>query len=81
MKILFTSSEVVPFAKTGGLADVSGVLPRAIKTQGHDVRVVMPKYKVVDNQKFGLRTLTKSLSIPVGKEVAIVSILEGELER
>lgn len=81
LKILFTSSEVVPFAKTGGLADVSGVLPRAIKAQGHDVRVVMPKYKVVDNQKFGLRTLTKSLSIPVGEEIAIVSILEGELER
>ncbi len=72
---------MVPFAKTGGLADVSGVLPRAIKAEGHDVRVVMPKYKVVDNQKFGLRTLTKSLSIPVGEEIAIVSILEGELEK
>jgi starch synthase len=72
---------VVPFAKTGGLADVSGVLPRAIKAEGHDVRVVMPKYRVVDNQKFGLRNLTKSLTIPVGNEVAIVSILEGELEK
>ncbi|MDH5662153.1 MAG: glycogen synthase GlgA [Elusimicrobiota bacterium] len=81
MKILFTSSEVVPFAKTGGLADVSGVLPRAIKAEGHDVRVVMPKYKVVNNQKFGLKNLTKSLAIPVGNETAVVSILEGELER
>ncbi len=81
LKILFTSSEVVPFAKTGGLADVSGVLPRAIKAEGHDVRVVMPKYKVVDNRKFGLRNLTKSLAIPVGNETAVVSILEGELER
>lgn len=72
---------MVPFAKTGGLADVSGVLPRAIKAEGHDVRVVMPKYRVVDNQKFGLRNLTKSLTIPVGGEVAIVSILQGELEK
>jgi len=81
LKILFASSEVVPFAKTGGLADVSGVLPRAIKAEGHDVRVVMPKYKVVDNQKFRLRVVPKSLAIPVGEEVAIVSILEGELEK
>jgi starch synthase len=72
---------VVPFAKTGGLADVSGALPRAIKVQGHDVRVVMPKYKVVNNQKFGLKTLVKSLAIPIGEEIAIVSILQGELER
>jgi len=72
---------VVPFAKTGGLADVSGVLPRAIKAEGHDVRVIMPKYKVVDNRKFRLMALTKSLAIPVGEEIAIVSILEGELEK
>jgi len=72
---------VVPFAKTGGLADVSGALPRAIKADGHDVRVIMPKYRVVDNRKFGLKSLTKSLAIPVGREIAVVSILEGELER
>ena len=81
LEILFASSEVVPFAKTGGLADVSGALPRAIKFQGHDVRVIMPKYKVVNNQKFALKTLAKSLAIPVGGEIAIVSILEGELEK
>jgi starch synthase len=72
---------VTPFAKTGGLADVSGALPRALKVQGHDVRVVMPKYRVVNNQKFGLKNLAKSSAIPVGGKVAIVSILEGELER
>ena len=44
LKILFVSSEVVPFVKTGGLADVAGFLPREIKKQGHDVRVVMPEY-------------------------------------
>lgn len=60
---------------------MSGALPRAVKAQGHDVRVVMPKYGVINNQKFGLRNLNKSLSIPVGSKVAIVSILEGELER
>ena len=44
MKILLVSPEVTPFAKTGGLADVSQALPRAFKGLGHDVRTVMPKY-------------------------------------
>ena len=47
MKILFVSSEVAPFAKTGGLADVAGSLPQAIKDKGHDIRVVMPEYKKI----------------------------------
>ena len=44
MKILFLCSEVAPFAKTGGLGDVGGALPRALRAQGHDVRVVVPFY-------------------------------------
>ncbi|MBT4897467.1 MAG: glycogen/starch synthase, partial [Nitrospina sp.] len=44
LKILFVSTEVHPFAKTGGLADVSGALPPALKKLGHDIRVIMPKY-------------------------------------
>ena len=52
MKILFISSEVVPFAKTGGLADVAGSLPKALKEIGHDVRVYMPLYKKIKNSKF-----------------------------
>jgi starch synthase len=39
LKILVMSAEVVPFAKTGGLADVAGALPKALKALGHDVRV------------------------------------------
>ncbi len=44
LKILLVSSEVVPFAKTGGLADVAGSLPLALEKLGVDVRVAMPKY-------------------------------------
>lgn len=47
MKILFVSSEVAPFAKTGGLADVSGSLPLAFENLGIEVKIVMPKYKMV----------------------------------
>lgn len=47
MKILFASSEVYPLIKTGGLADVSGSLPRAIRNLRHDIRVVLPAYRGV----------------------------------
>ncbi|RJP87740.1 MAG: glycogen synthase [Desulfobacteraceae bacterium] len=47
MNILYVSPEIAPFAKTGGLADVSGALPRSIKSLGHDIRSVMPKYRSV----------------------------------
>lgn len=47
MKVLFVSSEVVPFAKTGGLADVAGSLPLALEKLGLEVKIVMPKYKMV----------------------------------
>ena len=44
MKILLASSEIYPFAKTGGLADVAGSLPKALRKKGIDVRTVMPRY-------------------------------------
>ena len=47
LKILLVSAEVAPFAKTGGLADVAGSLPQALIAKGHDVIIVMPRYKKV----------------------------------
>ncbi|MFY1824806.1 glycogen synthase GlgA [Myxococcus fulvus] len=47
MKILFISSEVAPFSKTGGLGDVAGALPAALASLGHDVKVVTPRYRDV----------------------------------
>src|SRR5574341_264491 len=48
LKILCLSAEVDPFAKKGGLADVAGSLPKALRALGHDVRVVMPAYQNVE---------------------------------
>lgn len=52
LKILLTSAEVTPFAKTGGLADVAGSLPKALKHLGHDVRIAMPKYKQITEGEY-----------------------------
>ena len=48
MRIAILSSEVVPFAKTGGLADVAGALPKALGKQGVDARVILPFYQQID---------------------------------
>lgn len=49
LKILMVSPEVVPFAKTGGLADVAGSLPKALTVMGNDARIVMPRYRGISN--------------------------------
>ncbi len=63
MKILIASSEVVPFSKTGGLADVAGALPMALAELGHDVRVVTPKYQMVDETKYKLMPIMNEIIV------------------
>ncbi len=48
MRIAFASSEVFPFAKVGGLGDVSGALPKALTALGHDVKVFLPRYSAIN---------------------------------
>ncbi len=52
LKILLVSSEAAPFVKSGGLGDVAGSLPKALKAMGADVRVVIPKYKKIKNEHY-----------------------------
>ncbi|WP_331774196.1 glycogen synthase GlgA [Sulfurospirillum sp. 1612] len=64
LKVLFVAAEVVPFAKTGGLADVSGALPKALKKLGTEIIVVMPRYYKIDKSQ--LQALPGALGVPMG---------------
>ena len=79
LKVLFLSAEVVPFAKTGGLADVAGSLPKAIRALGHDIRVCMPRYGCVDKERFGLEEVVPPFDVPVDKGREPASIWQGTL--
>ncbi|MBN2431720.1 MAG: glycogen synthase GlgA [Acidobacteria bacterium] len=66
LSILLVAAEVAPFAKTGGLADVAGTLAREMAARSHDVRVVMPRYYVVNRHRWGLRPAGDPLGVPMG---------------
>lgn len=66
LNILIVASECVPFAKTGGLADVVGILPKFLKKMGHDVRVVMPRYYRIDKAKLKPLSDAMPLGVPMG---------------
>lgn len=69
MNILFPVSECVPFAKTGGLADVAGALPQSLVLLGHTVHVVMPFYRQVQNTSMEIIDTGECLQVPVGNEL------------
>jgi starch synthase len=80
LSILMVAAEVAPFAKTGGLADVTGALARELAGLGHDVRVVMPRYYVVDRAHWNLRPVGGPLGVPMGIMGELwCGVLEGRL--
>jgi starch synthase len=76
LKILYVSGEVVPFAKTGGLADVAGALPQVITDIGNEVRIMMPKYGSINDRKFRIHDVLrlKDIKIPVGVKEELLSV-------
>ncbi|HDR06825.1 MAG TPA: glycogen synthase GlgA [Candidatus Coatesbacteria bacterium] len=72
MKLLLAASEAVPYAKTGGLADVAGALPGELARLGHDARLVMPRYAAVAQK---LETVRSGLAVELGGERAAFDLL------
>lgn len=66
LKIAVLASEAVPFVKSGGLADVAGALPKALRALGHDVIVILPRYSDIDRAKFNLRPFLAPLGVWMG---------------
>ena len=79
MKIILASSEIVPFAKTGGLADVCGALPTELEKLGHQVAVFMPSYSCVKRIDTAIQTLPVELELPIGDKLEKVQIGKAKL--
>jgi starch synthase len=79
LKVLVATAELAPFAKLGGVADVAASLSKELRRLGHDVRVVLPRYRQVDVGRHNLRPVVTDLQVPLGAQKLAVTIYEGRL--
>ncbi len=77
LKVLFVASEVFPFAKSGGLADVAYSLPRALKKYG-EAETVLPLYRFIDREAFGIEPMGVSFDVRVGGQEHRVDLYRCE---
>ena len=78
MKVLYATSEALPFAASGGLADVAGSLPKALRTRLIGCRVVLPLYESVPQQLRDSMTFLTSLSVPVAWRRQYCGVFEAK---
>src|SRR4051812_11065621 len=79
MNVVFVASEVVPFAKTGGLADVAGALPRALERQGHRTAVFMPCYRRARSAGPDVVDTGLTVKVPIGVRIVEGTVCESRL--
>ena len=80
MKVLFASSEAYPFAKSGGLADVAGALPKALRRRLVGCRVVLPLYSSISEELKEKMTFICSITVPVSWRRQYCGIFEAHLD-
>ena len=76
-RVLFATPEAVPFAKTGGLADVAGALPKFLQPLGCELNLAMPYYRTVKKSGIAVRPLGEVLEVPIGDEILGADLLSG----
>ena len=79
MKVCFIAAEAAPFVKVGGLGDVIGSLPKALRELGVDARVVLPLYSSIDRERFGLKYKAYQF-VDLGWRHSYCGIFETEVE-
>jgi starch synthase len=79
MNVLFVSSEVAPFAKVGGLADVAAALPKHLHALGHDVRLFLPLYARVAAKNLPMETVIERASVELGGTHVHFSVLSSPM--
>jgi starch synthase len=79
LKILLLAAEVVPFAKTGGMAEVTGALPKSIRALGHDIRLAMPRYGRVNPAQFQLQEMVPRFDVPMNHTSEPASLLQATI--
>lgn len=80
MNILFVSSEMAPLAKSGGLGDVVGALPRALRAEGHDARVILPLYKKIKDKYHEQLTFLRWAMIQMGWRTMYSGLFQMEVD-
>lgn len=79
-KLLFAASEAVPLVKTGGLADVAGALPRALREKGADARVILPKYGSIPAEFAEQFTTIATFTVRLGWREQYCGLMKAEID-
>ncbi|MBC7234736.1 MAG: glycogen synthase [Chloroflexi bacterium] len=78
LRVLMMAAEIVPYVKTGQVADVISGLARALRRLGHDVRVAIPRYSHIDIERFGLSPVLPAFPVPMNRHHDSVTVYYAE---